>query len=386
MAKLLIQSLGCPNCGADYESESRNCRYCGSVLIVTSLAETFDRDLESHKVSESIDKWRQRLKEDGDSAEAHFALGLSYLNSGLRDAALNHLRQAALLAPEVADTHYNLALTLLNDGNIQFDSREYTEAVKAIDYSIRLAPDFGEAVAFKHFFLAQKLGSIDTRQALAEYREAVAACPTIALIQNNLGICYLSCEDLHSAATCFQRTIELDPRFAMAYSNLCLISYQLEKYQQGVEMGGKAVSLMGPATLEHHQALAHSNFALCLWKCRKKQKAIEHARKAVALEPSNALFQQNLKAIEDACFVVTATMGDYSHPWVVELSTFRDQVLARYSIGTCLIRCYSHAGPIAARLIAPSLLLRRLSLLLVVIPAVCIARLSAGAIFFQRRQ
>ena len=141
MAKLLIQSMGCPNCGAPYEPKTRICRFCNSVLIVTSLAETFERSFAAHQVAGSLEKWRQRLKDDPDSAEAHFALGLSYLNSKLRDAALVHLRKAVILAPEVADTHHNLALTLLNDGNIDVTSPEYAEAVKEIDYSVQLAPD-----------------------------------------------------------------------------------------------------------------------------------------------------------------------------------------------------------------------------------------------------
>jgi tetratricopeptide (TPR) repeat protein len=211
MAKLLIQSMGCPNCGAPYEHETRNCRFCNSVLIVTSLAETFKRSLEAHQVAESLEKWRQRIKEHPENAEAHFALGLSYLNSKLRDAALVHLRKAVLLAPEVADTHHNLAITLLNDGNIEATSPEYSEAVKEIDYSVQLAPDFGESVAFKHIFVARKLEVVDLAQALTEYRKAVEACPNIATLQYHLGLCYRKLKNVKEAETCFQRSVELDP-------------------------------------------------------------------------------------------------------------------------------------------------------------------------------
>jgi len=151
---LLIQRLGCPNCGAAYDPKSRDCRFCGSVLMVTSVAETFARRIDAQQVANALTKWRHRQKEEPDNAEAHFALGLSYLNSHLRDAALVHLRKAALLAPEVADTHYNFAVALFNDGDILFNSPESAEAMKEIDYCTRLAPDFVEAIAFRHFFLA----------------------------------------------------------------------------------------------------------------------------------------------------------------------------------------------------------------------------------------
>lgn len=375
MAKLLIQSIGCPNCGAPYEPDTRHCRFCGSVLIVTALAETFERKIDAYQVSEAVDKWRQQLKQDADSAEAHYALGLSYLNSKLRDAALEHLRKAALLAPEVPDTHHNLALTLFNDGNIQLASSEYAEAMKEIDYSIRLAPDFSEAMAFKHFFLARKLDAVDNAQAMAEYAKAIEACPDIATLHNNLGMCYLNAKRYVQAQACFRKAIELDAGYAMAHSNLCLVLYFQKEYAEGVETGTKAISLMGPATLEELQALAHSNLALCLWKSRRKSEALEHLNKAIALNPANPLFSQNLQAIKTSCFVVTATMGSSSHPWILELTTFRDFVLSRSVPGRWLISQYERQSPVLARLIASSLLLRRLSCAFVVLPAVCILRL-----------
>lgn len=384
MAELLIQRLGCPNCGAPYEPKTRNCRFCGSVLIVTSLAETFERSLEAHQVSQSLAKWRQRLKEDPESAEAHFALGLSYLNSKLRDAALEHLRKAALLAPEVADTHYNLAVTLFNDGNILLDSPEYAEAMKEIDYSARLAPDFAEGVAFKHMFLARKLDDVDKAQAFTEYSRAVKVCPNIAPLQNSLGLCYLDSQDDAGAETHFQRAIDLDPSFAVAYACLCLTMYRQGNFARGTELGLKAVSLMGPATIEADQAQAYNTLALCLWKSKRKSEALEHIKKAIAFDPANPLFQKNLQTIQTSCFLVTATMGDYSHPWVIELSAFRDHVLRQSGPGKCLIRCYNHVGPVFARVIASSLVLRRLSFFLVVVPALVIARLLSRGAFPKR--
>ncbi len=384
MGKLLIQSLGCPNCGAPYESNSRYCPYCSSVLIVTSIAATFNRNLEAHQISESVAKWRKCLKGDPENSEAHFALGLSYLNSNLRDAALEHLRKAALLAPEFADTHYNLAVTLINDGNIVLESPEYTEAMKEIDYSTRLAPDFKESIAFKHFFLARKLDTVDNREALEEYYKAVEVCPDIAILQNNLGLCYLNSKIYDEAEICFDQVISLDPDYYLAYSNLCYLMYLQKKYERGIKFGMKAISLMGPATLEESQAFAYNNLALCLWKSKRKPEALENIKKAIALDPSNPLFKHNLKAIQKDCFIVTATMGDYSHPWVIELSVFRDHVLAKSNLGRCFIYCYSHVGPIFAQLIHRSLVLRQFALFFVVIPALFIARLSFGTLWAKR--
>ena len=257
--------------------------------------------LDSSKVSEAISKWRLKVKENSENAEAHYALGLSYLNSRLRDAALTHLRKASLLVPEVPDIHYNLALTLFDGGNIQRNSTDYSEAAKEIEYALRMEPVFPEAEAFKHFFLARKLDDTDSLQAYAEYERAVASCSNIALIQNNLGLsCYhLGKQD--AAETAFRRAIELDPNLGLALSNLCLLCFQQKKYAEGVELGEKAIARMGTGTLDETKAMAHNNLALCYWKAGKKEFAIEQVSKAIALQPNTLLYRNNRTTI-GGCF------------------------------------------------------------------------------------
>lgn len=296
MANLLIQSLGCPNCGAPYNPKTRNCRFCGSVLIVTSLAETFTHNLDAHQVSVSLDKWRKLLKVDTENAKAHYALGLTYLNSKLRDAALTHLRKAVLLAPEVADTHYNLAITLMDDGNKSINSPEYAEAVKEIDYSNRLAPDFREAQAFRHFILARKLDEVDNQQALAEYIKAAKTCSDIAMLQNNLGFCLFKSNNLADAEVCFRRAITLNPNDYGAYTNLCVLMYRKGMYKEGIEAGMKAVANSGAGK----NANAYDILALCLWKSKRKLEALEYIKKAIAIEPDNPRYKENLKKIQES--------------------------------------------------------------------------------------
>ena len=92
MQGLMIESMGCPNCGAPFDHKGRTCEYCGSTLIVSSMAETFSRTVDGHLIAQALEKWRDRLKQDPNSAEAHYAIGLTYLNGKLRDQAIDHLR------------------------------------------------------------------------------------------------------------------------------------------------------------------------------------------------------------------------------------------------------------------------------------------------------
>ncbi|ESY03815.1 hypothetical protein X753_19800 [Mesorhizobium sp. LNJC399B00] len=71
----------------------------------------------------------------------------------------------------------------------------------------------------------------------------------------------------------------------------------------------------------------------------------------------------------DACFVVTATLGDYDHPKVVLLREFRDEWILKKWWGKAFIDTYYRIGPSLASVIKRSTLLRKISFLIVVRPA-----------------
>ncbi|WP_143606074.1 CFI-box-CTERM domain-containing protein [Variovorax sp. 54] len=70
------------------------------------------------------------------------------------------------------------------------------------------------------------------------------------------------------------------------------------------------------------------------------------------------------------CFIVTATMGDPTHPAVVLLRVFRDEHLVRFSVGRAFIAWYWRRGPALARQVAKSKARRSAAYVLVVAPAV----------------
>jgi tetratricopeptide (TPR) repeat protein len=74
------------------------------------------------------------------------------------------------------------------------------------------------------------------------------------------------------------------------------------------------------------------------------------------------------------CFVVTATFDDENHPHVRLLRAFRDEILERSTFGAVICRVYYSHGPILAKAIGNSAVLRAISRRVVVAPAVLIAR------------
>lgn len=84
----------------------------------------------------------------------------------------------------------------------------------------------------------------------------------------------------------------------------------------------------------------------------------------------------------DACFVVTATMGDENHPTVTLLRQFRAEFLSGTPIGEAFIHWYYRNGPKLARAIKASVFSRALSYFLIVAPAAFAASLL---MFFRRK-
>jgi hypothetical protein len=74
------------------------------------------------------------------------------------------------------------------------------------------------------------------------------------------------------------------------------------------------------------------------------------------------------------CFVATACYGDYDHPTVIELRRFRDDYLETSSAGRAFVRWYYQWSPAFANLVAKSKILKTVARVLIVNPAVAIAR------------
>jgi len=75
-----------------------------------------------------------------------------------------------------------------------------------------------------------------------------------------------------------------------------------------------------------------------------------------------------------ACFIVTAAMGNASHPDAVLLRKFRDEWLLKRPLGRIAVSWYYSIGPILAARIGGSALLKRMAYLVVVRPGATFAR------------
>ena len=78
---------------------------------------------------------------------------------------------------------------------------------------------------------------------------------------------------------------------------------------------------------------------------------------------------------KSGCFIATAAMGDYNHPVVVDLRTFRDEWLLKRKWGISFTNWYYTHGPKAASIIEQSKFLRKLTFCIVIKPLQVITKL-----------
>jgi hypothetical protein len=74
------------------------------------------------------------------------------------------------------------------------------------------------------------------------------------------------------------------------------------------------------------------------------------------------------KSSGSGCFIATAAMGSYEHPVVLDLRDFRDNWLLSKHWGISFVNWYYKNGPHAAKLIEKSIILRKITYYLIVLP------------------
>jgi hypothetical protein len=104
----------------------------------------------------------------------------------------------------------------------------------------------------------------------------------------------------------------------------------------------------------------------------------EEARKRLALLYGAEQVAKMYGAKTGGCFIATAACGDPVAPEVNVLAGFRDQVLVRSGIGRAFVRLHCRVSPPIACMIARSDHLRRLTMVVLVGPAVNVVRALRG--------
>ena len=133
------------------------------------------------------------------------------------------------------------------------------------------------------------------RKAISQYEKTVEVFPNVAayrqkLVETNhlVGMLFTDNRRWDEAIVAFRKAIELDPKFALAYSNLGWALGEKKRYDEAIPILHKAIEL------DSKLAEAHNNLGWALNGKGQYDEAIPSLRKALELDPKDAKAQNNL--------------------------------------------------------------------------------------------
>ena len=209
--------------------------------------------------------------------------------------------------PDCAVCHENLALVLMDRGDLAAAEKHYEEALR-LDIDPQGALAFGslrlqqgrldEAAAL--YELAGRLdphspkvpynlgivreGQGDLEGAIARYRDAVRLEPEWPDAHNNLGVTLFKTGRVEEAKREFEATLRLHPGDIEAELNLGRIAVEGEDWE---EAGRHYRAAAAAATETRQSIVAHTGLAAALVNQGKFSEAIEHYRAALRLDPGD---------------------------------------------------------------------------------------------------
>ena len=152
-------------------------------------------------------------------------LGASRDEIGMFDEAINAYKKSILLKSDYADAHFNMGVTLKNQGN-------YHVSLEAYKKSISLKPDYAEAYNNKGALL-QELGKFD--DAMEALNKSISLKPDYAEAYYNMGLALHYQDRFQQAIQAYNKTLSLKPDYAEAHYNLSFTFLKIGRLKEGLE-------------------------------------------------------------------------------------------------------------------------------------------------------
>jgi len=181
--------------------------------------------LRDRQYNEAMEVLRRAIQIQPDLAVAHLQLGLTLLAVGRAEQAMAEMKRAIELDPNDAHAYVGL-------GNAASAMRRYAEAIDAYKQAISLDSNYPAAYAN----LGQAYGITLRYQESAEaYQQALRIDPNNAGVLNGLGIAQFRLGQHEEGIETLKRAVRINPRFADAYLNLARWYESLGRYEESVD-------------------------------------------------------------------------------------------------------------------------------------------------------
>lgn len=350
----------------------------------------FDQGLALHQAGR-LDEARQRyeaaLAIDPNHFDALHMLGVSCIQTGQRERAVELIRRAVRVNPAVAAAHGNLA-------NVLNGLRRFDEALACCDRAIALNPQFAEA----HGNRGQALNELGRYQeALASYERVVALKPTAQAFFNQAtllrevgrqdaalesfdralalksdhaeahrgrGVILSELGRAEEALESLDRALGLRPDYAEAHFNRAIALRELQRPEEALASHDRAIALkptyseaynhrgnalidlkrFEDGLLSYERAIelksdyadAHNNLGNALYEVRSLEPALASFRRAVALEPDHAEYHSNMGVVLNELRRLDEAMASYDQALVLQPEnpeTHHNQAMCRLTLG-----------------------------------------------------
>ena len=218
------------------------------------------------------------------SGQAHYKLGISYLNDNQTQLAFIEFQKAIEANPKDRDSHYGL-------GHIYFVQGKFKESGEAFKKAIRIDPNYSEA----HNYLGTVYERLsDPDSAIGEYQKALAnpQYVTPQYAYHNLGMIYLNTNKYKEAVKYFKSALQVAPDYALAYNGLGQAYYRDGQYKEAADAFNVALKIV-PEYPEARFFLGQSYF-----KIGSNQLAKEEFERVIQLAPDSDLAKKSKQNLD----------------------------------------------------------------------------------------
>lgn len=230
------------------------------------------------------------------NAREFYARGLSRLDVGNRQGAVEDFNKSLQLNPNDAPVYYNRGNVRNRLGDKQGAMTDYTEAIER-------DPNFGPAYYNRGNILSY-LG--DKRSAIADYTQAIRLVTDDASAYYARAAARYDRGDKQGAINDYTQAIRFSPKFALAYNNLGKARYDLGDKQGAIKEYVRAIRLSPKF------ALAYNNLGKARYDLGDKQGAIADYNLAIRFYPYYASAYYNRGEVRYALGDKQGAIADYT--------------------------------------------------------------------------
>jgi tetratricopeptide (TPR) repeat protein len=258
------------------------------LLLAKALLDAGQAD-ESRKIYEAI------VREQPQTAEAHYGLGRIDMAGGRATAAVEHLVKACELSPGFGAAHFALARAYRDRGE-KDKAQEQLDLYQKDTLGWPAIPDpyLADILNLKTGALARLEKGVDLAEsghlqaAVEEHEAALAADPTLVQAHVNLIRLYGTLGQPDKAEAHYRAAVALNPNLAEIHYNHGVLLVGQKKTSEAAEAFRRAIDL-NPAHAE-----AHYNYGYLLMTSSRLDEAVEQFRAALANKPDHREAHFNL--------------------------------------------------------------------------------------------